>query len=509
MKKDSLAKNNSLKPKSSKNGKDKKKRSNKKRIIWAVIAVVVILSVVGGFFALQGLGIPVETAEAETNDVAITVFATGAVTPGSSRDVYPETQGLIESVRVQEGDMVEEGDILATLDGAVNQAQLSQAQAGLAQARSGLSQAESAQQQADAGGSAAAAGVTAAQAGVDAATAARDAARIGLDSALGFERFAERELAEFRQEVDELIKLGIFDPEEAEMMIADMEMHIEEARLGVAQARAGVAQADAGVAQARAGVEQARAGVTQAGATETGSAISAARAGVTAAEDAVALAEDAVEATIIRAPKDGMVLFAPTAASAAALGTGITPTSGTEIMRGSAVAPGSPIFTVVDEALFSFTAEIDEVDVRRIAEGQAAEVTLSSYSGRTFEAEVSNISKLAMPTMTGGTVFEVELSFTEDVPDARIGMRGDTTIEIETKTDVLTIPIDAWFSEAGENFVYLIDGENQLVRTPITVGASTEFVVEIVDGIEAGDVVAMASGAPVPLEDGMQIMIAP
>jgi multidrug efflux pump subunit AcrA (membrane-fusion protein) len=493
---------------------NKKKRSSKKRIIWIAIVAVLALGVVGAFFALQGLGIPVEAVKAERSDVAITVFATGAVTPGVSRDIYPDTQGLIESVRISEGDMVKEGDILATLAGGANMAQLSQAQSALASARSGLSQAESAQSQAGAGRDLAEAGVSAARAGVTAAEAARDAAGAGLESARSSERAIQNEINDAESALAEMSAAGLnasnsTDFLEMQFLVTELESHLEQARLGVTQANAGVAQADAGIAQANAGVAQATAGTDQANAVETGSSIDAARAGVTAAEDAVALAETAVEATIIRAPKDGMVLFAPTPVSAAAFGSGVTPVSGATIMQGSAVTPGSPLFTIVDEGNFSFTAEIDEVDVRRIAEGQHASVTLAAYSGREFDARVSSISKLATPTLTGGTVFEVELAFTEELDDARIGMRGDTTIEIETQENVLTIPLNAWFSEAGENFVYLIDDDNQLVRTVISVGASTEFVVEVIDGLDDGDVVAMAGGAAIPLEEGMTVAPTP
>ena len=468
------------------NNKNGKKRSNKKRIVWTVIALVFVLVVVGVFFLLQNIGIPVNTARVETNDVAITVFATGAITPGEARDVYPETQGIIESVRVQPGDMVERDDILATLDNAAAQAQLSQAEAALAQARSGLTQAEAAQTQANSG-------VTAAQASLDAANAS-------LRAAEAIESLSSDTLTSARDTVRRMenSSAAVADPG----TFAQAEAAVTQAEMGLEQARAGVAQANAGVAQARAALEQARA-------VDTASTVDAAKAGIAAAEDGVALAETALEATIIRAPKDGMVLFAPTAASAAAMGTGITPTSGTEIMTGTAVAPGSPLFTLVDESTFSFTAEVDEVDIRRIELGQFAEITLTAYSGRTFAATVSNINQLAKPTITGGTVFEVELTFSEHLSDIRIGMRGDTIIEIETQHDVLTIPIDAWFSEAGTDFVYLINDEDILVKTPITIGVSTEFLVEVIDGLEEGDTVAMASGAAIPLEDGLPVTVVP
>jgi len=479
--KPALHKNNSPAAKpavKSKNGA--KKRGNKKRIVWAIIVLALMMLVVVAFLVLQNLGVPVNTATAENNDVSITVFATGAIASGESHDVYPETQGLIQTVYVAEGDVVEEGDILATLDDTANQAQLSQAEAGLAQARAGLAQARSAGDQADAG-------VAAAQAGLDAANAA-------VSSAENAEASAINALNSARETVRAMQASGANVTNPAQF--AQAQGAVTAAEVSLDQAEAAVAQAEAGVAQARAGLRQARA-------VETDSGLAAARASVEAAEDAVALAESAVEATVIRAPKDGMVLFAPTAASAAAMGTGITPTSGTELTQGSAVTPGAPLFTVVEEYSFSFVAEVDEVDVRAIEVGQIADITLSAYNGRSFRAVVSDISNLASPTMTGGTVFEVTLSFEEEIPGIRIGMRGDTTIEIETRHNALTIPLDAWSSSGGEDFAFLINDNNQLVRTPIIVGASTEMVVEVLEGLEEGDVVALTSGALVPLEDGM------
>jgi len=494
--------NNVLAPRpnnSDKNNKldKKKKRNNKKRIVWAVIAAVFALCVIGGYFVLQGIGVPVNTARAEAGDVVVTVFATGAITSGESTDVYPETQGLIESLAVSEGDFVEEGAVLATLDDAAAQAQLSQAEAALAQARAGL-------QQAEAGRDQAVAGQAQARAGVSAAQAALAAAQEGLETARSIETISQDVRDSARDTVRNLRAAGMATVDPG--TFAQAEAALQQAETAFVQSSGGVAQARAGVSQAEAALAQARASQDSAQAVETGAAITAAQAGISAAEDGVALAEAVLEATVIRAPKDGMVLFAPTAASAAAMGSGITPTSGAEIMRGSAVAPGAPIFTIVNEDALSFTAEVDEVDVRRISVGQTAEVTLSSYSGRTFEATVSAVSSLAKPTMTGGTVFEVELALSEEIPGARIGMRGDTNIEIETRSEVLTIPIDAWFSESGGSFVYTIDGENRLVKTPIVTGASTEFVVEIGDGLSEGDVVVIASGIGVPLEEGLAVM---
>ena len=467
------------------NTNKKKKKKTRKTIIWLTIVFLLMVAVVGGFFALQNIGIPVETATVETGDVAITVFATGALTAGESRDVYPETQGLIAEVFVADGDTVDEGDILARLDDAAAQAQVAQAEGALAQAKGGLAQAQSGQ-------ASAGAGTTAAQAGVNAAKA-------GLTSARNMETMSKDQLTSAQNVVSMMQAAGaaLSDP-----------AGFAQAQGAVTQAEIAVEQATAGVAQARAGVVQAEAALTQAQSANPAAAVTAARAGVEAAEAGLDLAQTTLDATVIRAPRAGMVLIAPTPTAQAAMGTGVTPTGGMELSPGSVVAPGQPVFSIVNNNEFSFTAEIDEIDIRKMAVGQSALVSLSGFSGEEFAATVSEISYTAKPTITGGTVFDIELSFDEEIPGARLGMKGDTTIEVETQIDTLTIPVDAWFRETGVDFVWMLDSENMLVKRPIQVGSSTEFVVEVLEGLDVGDEVVLAGGS-VPFSEGLRVTPTP
>ena len=279
-----------------------------------------------------------------------------------------------------------------------------------------------------------------------------------------------------------------------------------QAKAAVTQAELAVEQSNAGVAQAKAGVAQAKAAVSQAQSARPDAAVSAAKSGVTAAQEGVELAESALDATTIKAPIDGMVLFAPTTMSAAAAASGMKPTSGAELMQGSAVTPGAPVFTIVNNEALGFTVEVDEADLPKIAVGQMAVTSLSSFSGLEFPATVSRVSSVAKPTMTGGTVFEIELMFNEANAEMRLGMKGDATIEVETKPGALTIPVDAWFSEGGKDFVYVVTADNTLKKTDVRIGASTEVVAEILDGVSAGDTVAIASGSTV-FSDGLHVSV--
>jgi HlyD family secretion protein len=70
------------------------------------------------------------------------VSAEAFVVPVREASLSFETGGRIVSIEVEEGDQVEEGDVLARLDDSTQQAALNQAKAQLAQARAGLAEQE-------------------------------------------------------------------------------------------------------------------------------------------------------------------------------------------------------------------------------------------------------------------------------------------------------------------------------------------------------------------------------
>lgn len=474
----------------------KKASSKKKAIIIGIIAAVLALGIAGVILAVRNAGTPVEAAELTTDMLSVTVLTSGAVTSGESRDVYPETQGLIKSIAVKEGESVHAGDLLATLDNDVNHAQLSQAQSGLAQARSGLAQAQAA-------GSSASAGVAAAKASLT-------AAKNGLAAANNAQKSAQR-LADLSKKVLNNAKAAVTAYESSGAAASDpagyaqAKAAVTQAEIAYEQTKSGVNQAKAGAAQAKAGLAQAKAAVKQAEAAKPSSAITAANSGVQAASEGVSVAKKALDATVITAPIDGTVLFAPTPASAAAMATGAKPTSGAEPMKGAAVAPGSPVFTIINPQALSFTVEIDEADIPKIEVGQHATVTLDSFSEEEFAATVSRISTVAKSTITGGTVFEVELNFDADNEGIKLGMKGDGSIEIETKDATTAVPIEALFSEGTIDYLYLIAEDNTLEKTEVKVGATTDTSVEIIEGATTGAKVALAG--LIQFSDGMRVKV--
>ncbi|MGM9489370.1 efflux RND transporter periplasmic adaptor subunit [Ideonella sp. YS5] len=90
----------------------------------------------------SGAAIGVSTVSARQQDVAVTLSATGAVTPLSSVEVRPQVTSVIDKVHIREGQFVKAGDLLFTLDSRTNEALVAQAQAQVAKDQATLADAQ-------------------------------------------------------------------------------------------------------------------------------------------------------------------------------------------------------------------------------------------------------------------------------------------------------------------------------------------------------------------------------
>jgi HlyD family secretion protein len=125
------------------NGNGKKKR--KRRIIYASIAVVLVLLIVGGLIAATSGGTkidPSKLAKVEKGDLAKSVVATGKVEPITKVEIKSKASGIVKKLLVDAGDRVKRGQLLAQLDKEEISAQVEQSKAGLQAAEASLTSAE-------------------------------------------------------------------------------------------------------------------------------------------------------------------------------------------------------------------------------------------------------------------------------------------------------------------------------------------------------------------------------
>ena len=169
----------------------------------------------------------------------------------------------------------------------------------------------------------------------------------------------------------------------------------------------------------------------------------------------------------------------------------ISPVSGTIVNLN--INPLENIFAtnevakVADVNNIEFVTEVDETDVGKVQTGQKVKITLDAFSDKNFESSVSSIGVSSITTSTGATAYEVKLPL-PDPEILRIGMNGEAIIEIDTKSNVISVPREAVIDD---KFVW-VKTATGYEKKEITLGISSEDKVEVVSGLEENQEIVTA-----------------
>ncbi|GAB3071823.1 efflux RND transporter periplasmic adaptor subunit [Micromonospora schwarzwaldensis] len=252
------------------------------------------------------------------------------------------------------------------------------------------------------------------------------------------------------------------------------------------------------------------------------------------AQQAYDLAKATVDALTLRAPIAGVVQPGGTRAAAptdlagllgaaggagvpgldpsasGAAGSGGGPTAGVDdaVPAGGRVTAGTPVLTVVDIGRLGLLAEVDETDVLLVRAGVSASVELDAVTGATYEATVRSVDMLPTSSARGGVTYRVRLDLgagrlgEEAAPAPRPGMNAVVRLRVREATDAVAVPASAVFSADGRDAVWVLrDGRAD--RVPVTVGVQGQDLVQIVDGVRAGDRVVVRGADQV--RDGQEL----
>ncbi|NJM34183.1 MAG: efflux RND transporter periplasmic adaptor subunit [Rhodomicrobium sp.] len=282
--------------------------------------------------------------------------------------------------------------------------------------------------------------------------------------------------------------------------LAQLEANLLRAGAAIAQARSGIAQAEANRKQADAAFaraqELAKSGTMsrsvyderEAAARTAAATLASAKDGLTVAE-----AEKAQTEAQIREAKLKLG-FTNIVAPAAGLISRRTAKVGA---LASAVA--DPLFRIIENGEVELDAEVPEIYLPRIRVGEPGRVEVAGLKSR--EGKVRLISPEVDPATRLGKV----RVFIGDDPELRVGSFARASIDTGTKT-ALGIPATAVLNrDSGPTVQVVKDGRVQ-TRT-IGVGVRSGQMVEVVDGLKAGEQVVLKSG--MLLRDGDAVRAVP
>jgi len=109
-----------------------------KRIIWLVVAIVVII-IVGKIFGGKSDTLEVTTEKSVKKTIQETVSASGKIQPQTEVKIQSEVSGQIIELPVKEGDLVTKGQLLVRINPDLYTSAYNRAQASLNSSKSSLS----------------------------------------------------------------------------------------------------------------------------------------------------------------------------------------------------------------------------------------------------------------------------------------------------------------------------------------------------------------------------------
>jgi membrane fusion protein, heavy metal efflux system len=145
------------------------------------------------------------------------------------------------------------------------------------------------------------------------------------------------------------------------------------------------------------------------------------------------------------------------------------------------------LFTVVDLSTVWIVADVYERDFSRVRIGSEAAITTPAYPGTTLRGRVSYID----PQVNAATrTAKVRIEVANARSDLRLGMFADVDISTGEATARAMIPRASIQQVGNRSVVYVVDPQpGRFVERAVTLGASSGQQVEVVSGLQPGDVV--------------------
>ncbi len=153
-----------------------------------------------------------------------------------------------------------------------------------------------------------------------------------------------------------------------------------------------------------------------------------------------------------------------------------------------ASASGEPLFRVIASGLIELEAEVSELDIASLKQGQAVAVNVAgitrSINGkvRLISPEIDKITRLG----------KVRIALDKD-PDLSTGAFARGTIETGRKRAVTVPLLSITYTKAGP--VLQLVTQSKIVSKPVQIGLIGDGRAEILSGVKAGDSIVARSGS--------------
>ncbi len=187
------------------------------------------------------------------------------------------------------------------------------------------------------------------------------------------------------------------------------------------------------------------------------------------------LLKNALRACRVKAPKDGMVMYAKL-------------WGGRKLRVGDQISRWMPtIATLPDMSVLVSETYVQEIDIMKIAVGDSVGIYIDALPDKMYSGIISKIANIGQELPGFDTkVFKVLIDMNENGKEIKPSMTTDNRIILTSLDDAIKIPRNCLFSDNGDNYVYLKSG-GKIWKKRVVSGPENSEEVVIKSGLNVKD----------------------
>lgn len=469
----------------------KKKKWIKRGIILAVILAILTTLIILGSQRPPDAGYDSETAK--ISDITTYYSFSGEIVAEEKRQMLAESSYKITKFHVEEGDIVNPGDVLYEIDNAGMQAQLDQAEAAVQLAQVNYD---------NAAGGGAAQQISAAKSSLDNAKLNYEnakkntsqqqisSAQSALDNAKAGVKNAQSALDAAKRSVntaqDTLNDMNVLYEEGA---IAKSELDAAQSQLDTAKTQLDQTQTQYDTAVSQQKTAQENLTLAQ---SSVQTSIDAARLQLEQAQNNYDLVSGSVVASSLESAKAQLdqAKASYELVKAQVISGEVTAKIKGEVTKiyadeNTALMAGTQVLDIVDYDSLQAVVKVDEYDLGAIEEGKSVRVLVSALD-REVEGVVRRLTQ-ETDVIKNITYFKAKIALPND-PQLLEGMSVEAQALNQSVSGAVTISMKALqFDNENKPYVYVIDNDKKITTRPVTIGINDGLSVEIKEGLSEGE----------------------
>lgn len=197
-------------------------------------------------------------------------------------------------------------------------------------------------------------------------------------------------------------------------------------------------------------------------------------------------ARSKVADTLIFAPQDGVIITR-------------------DLEKGALALPGQTIFTLADPTTIWVKTNVDESQLKGVAVGKNAVISLRSLPGEQWSGQVARIGHQSDRVTEE---LQVDVAFIPPLKSFRLGEQAELYITTEVKKSAPSLPSAALVADGKKRGVWVVENSRLKFREVVAGIRDRGDFTEIVSGVEGNErIVVSAPPQMAKFRDGMRVRI--